>query len=205
MRELAGSLASFVLGIFTGFVAYLFVAWPREVLRKAFSNRFCESVGIRATQVLNPIRYVDPIGLLTFLLFEFGWTRMPFVDYPKSKRRDLIVYSLLGIASSFVLFVAYAFVARTLKSGVAYQLFYKAAKWSLTYAFISLIPLPPLDSSRIILGLLPSRYYEWYLKFNIFGTLFMLGLLLLWIFPMMMRPFVMLISNVTNFIVSGHW
>nr|HQI10138.1 site-2 protease family protein [Fervidobacterium sp.] len=63
----------------------------------------------------------------------------------------------------------------------------------------------PLDSTRMILAFLPSKYYEWYLKFNFYGVIFMIGLLVLWILPMIMHPFVIIITNVTNFIIFGNW
>jgi len=195
---------SFLINLLLGFVSYILVSWPREILRAVFSKftlkNFYLSLG-----VLNPIRYVDPVGFLSFAFFDFGWTRAPFVDYPKSKRRELVTYSLYGILSSFSLFLLYGVLARMLLNTKYFKVFYDAAKWSLTYAIVSLFPLPPLDGSRALLGLLPSKYYEWYLKFNFYGILFMIGLLILWIFPMIMRPFISVISNVTKFIVFGNW
>lgn len=67
-------------------------------------------------------------------------------------------------------------------------------------AIISLFPIPSLDGSRIILSFLPSKYYEWYLKFSFYGIIFMIGLLVLWILPMIMQPLSLFITNVTNFI-----
>ncbi|ODN30842.1 site-2 protease family protein [Fervidobacterium thailandense] len=196
---------SFLMGITLGFVSYLLVSWPREILRTVLTKATIRNNFSFQLNIFNPFRYVDPVGFLCFVLFDFGWTRAPFIDYPKSKRRDLIVYSLYGIAASFILFFLYGLLARLSIDSRFFEVFYDSAKWSLTYAFVSLFPLPPLDGSRALLGLLPSRYYEWYLKFNFYGVLFMIGLLLLWIFPMIMRPFVSVISNVTKFIVFGNW
>lgn len=113
---------SFLINLLLGFVSYILVSWPREILRAIFTKftlkNFCLSLG-----VLNPIRYVDPVGFLSFVSFDFGWTRAPFVDYPKSGRRDLITYSLYGILSSFLLFLLYGVLARMLLNSKYFEVF----------------------------------------------------------------------------------
>jgi len=204
-RILRALFVSMLINLFYAFVSYILISWPREILRNSVAKVFSTSKGIKNVQLLNPIRYIDPIGILAFAFFDFGWTRSPLIDYPKAKKKDLFLYSLLGIVSSFLLFIGYGIIARYANNAMLFRVLYTSAKWSLTYAFISILPIPPLDSTRMILAFLPSKYYEWYLKFNFYGVIFMIGLLVLWILPMIMHPFVIIITNVTNFIIFGNW
>ncbi|HOK88177.1 MAG TPA: site-2 protease family protein [Fervidobacterium sp.] len=204
-RILEALVVPILINLIYGFVSYMLISWPRELLRNMISRITGISKSIKNVRLLDPIRYIDPIGLLAFTFFDFGWTRSPLIDYTKAKKKDLFFFSLFGIVSSFGLFFAYGMLARYANNAILFKLFYTSAKWSLTYAFISILPIPPLDGIRMLLAFLPSKYYEWYLKYNFYGVLFMIGLLVLWILPMIMHPFVIFITNVTNFIIFGNW
>ncbi|MFN3691598.1 MAG: site-2 protease family protein [Fervidobacterium sp.] len=202
-------LLSFVKNAILGIVAYLIIVIPREYLRIFlyklnlsifFSERIEkeESIYLRKPHFYS---YIDPLGLITFLFLDFGWSHTPGIDYRKVKGKRLFIFSSLGIISNILLFLIYGTISRLTNSNYAFQLFYVGAKWSLTMAIISLFPFPPLDGSKLILSFLPSKYYEWYLKFSFYGILFMIGLIVLWIFPMIMQPLIIFISNVTNFLI----
>ena len=198
---------SFLKNLIFGFISYLLISWPREILRVFLYTLFIpkEERKIVFLKRRSLINCIDPIGLFTFIFFDFGWTHSPAIDYSKSKGKNLFVYSIGGILSSLILFVSYGLLCRFINLTVVFNILYMASKWSLTLGLISILPIPPLDGSRMILAFLPSKYYEWYLKFNFYGVIFMLGLLVLWILPMIMQPLVIFISNVTNFIIFRNW
>jgi len=200
-------IVSFVKNIIFGFISYLLISWPREILRGLLYKLFIQKDERKIVFLKrrNLINCIDPIGLFTFIFFDFGWTHSPAIDYSKAKGKNLFVYSITGILSSLILFVSYGILCRFIDSATVFNVLYTASKWSLTLGLISILPIPPLDGSRIILSFLPSKYYEWYLKFNFYGVIFMLGLLVLWILPMIMQPLVIFISNVTNFIIFRNW
>lgn len=198
---------SLLKNIVFGFIAYLLISWPREILRSSLYILFVsendrKNLFLKRRSFMNCI---DPIGLFTFIFFDFGWTHSPAIDYSKFKGKKLFAYSMFGILSSFILFLFYGVLCRVVNSTLAFKILYTASKWSLTLGLISILPIPPLDASRMLLAFLPSRYYEWYLKFNFYGVIFMLGLLVLWILPMIMQPLIIFISNVTNFIIFRNW
>ena len=200
-------VASFSKNIIFGLISYLLISWPREILRVLLYNFFIPKKDRRIVFLKRRslINCIDPIGLFTFVFFDFGWTHSPAIDYSKSKGKKLFVHSIVGIFSSIILFLSYGLLCRFINSAVVFNILYTASKWSLTLGLISLLPIPPLDGSRMLLAFLPSKYYEWYLKFNFYGVIFMLGLLVLWILPMIMQPLVIFISNVTNFIIFRNW
>lgn len=192
----------------TGFLAVLILALPREYLKGWVALIMGDETPKRAGRLSwNPFVHLDPVGTLTFIVFDFGWTRPMPVKYWRMKFRKwgLLLVSLVGPVVNLIEALVFSKLARDFKSdSFAFQTFYKSAKYSLTYAFFSFFPIPPLDGSRILGALLPEEYTDWYIKYEVYGILFMLALLVLWILPLMMSPFVSILNNILNaFMNSG--
>jgi Zn-dependent protease len=145
---------------------------------------------------LNPIKHIDWLGtiiipgllLLTFTGFVFGWAKPVPVDARnfKNPRRDMAVVALAGPVSNLLMAFAWALVARI---GVAIGAQTEVISLPLIYtgiagisinlvlAMINLLPIPPLDGSRILTGILPS-YWAWqYNRLERFGFIILLVLL----------------------------
>ncbi|MDK2886276.1 MAG: hypothetical protein PWP54_834 [Thermosipho sp. (in: thermotogales)] len=192
--------------IFLGFLSVILVVLPREYLKAFVITKLGDLTPKKLGRLsLNPFVHLDPIGTITFILFDFGWSRPVPTTLIKSKksRKKLILVSIIGPIFGIILFVIYGIISKYLKDTYFYLIFYKATKWSLTYAIFSMFPIPPLDGSRFLGAFLPDEYIEWYLKYEVYGILFMLGLLIIWILPLIMSPFVNFIENLTNFIING--
>ena len=127
---------------------------------------------------LNPIKHINIWGFLCMLFFRFGWAKSVPVDtrYFKKPRRDMALTALAGPATNLILALIGAFIyslSMYLLGGLAIE--YKSFFYWVCYAYVSilinfvwlnialaifnLIPLPPLDGSRIFLVWLPDRLY----------------------------------------------
>ncbi len=191
----------------TGFLAVLILALPREYLKGWLAYALGDDTPKKAGRLSwNPFVHLDPIGTVAFMLFDFGWTRPVPVRFWKMRLRKvgLLIVSISGIALNVIEAVIFGRLAKRFESDTfTFETFYKSAKYSLTYALFSLFPIPPLDGSRILGSLLPDEYTEWYLKYEVYGILFMLSLLVLWILPLIMSPFVKFIDTALEFLVGG--
>ena len=125
---------------------------------------------------INPTRHIDPIGALCLLIFGFGWAKPVMVNSFKFKNPKTGM-SLVGLAGPLANFLL------ALIAGIIIKILYVtncniSLLWEFMIVLISinvglgvfnLIPIPPLDGSKIFLSLLPSRLYYDIMKYEHIG------------------------------------
>ncbi|MSP27543.1 MAG: site-2 protease family protein [Methylococcales bacterium] len=160
---------------------------------KKYGDNTADSQG-RLT--LNPIKHVDLVGtiiipgllLITGTGFIFGWAKPVPVDARnfKNPRADMAIVALAGPVSNVLMAIAWALVARVgvtiglSATQISEPLIYTGIAGisiNLVLALVNLLPIPPLDGSRILSGLLPN-YWAWqYNKLERFGFIILILLL----------------------------
>ena len=131
---------------------------------------------------LNPLRHLDPIGTIALLVAGFGWAKPVHIDprYYKDAKTGVVWTAFAGPMMNFIIAFIAVFLYNLLRNGlygmvstplaghteVAFQimiylmnLMLYTALISLGQAIFNLIPLPPLDGSKILYGLLPDSVY----------------------------------------------
>lgn len=143
---------------------------------------------------LNPIKHIDPLGtiiipgllLLTFTGFIFGWAKPVPVDARnfKNPRRDMAMVAAAGPIANLLMAIVWALIARLgVMIGVeviSLPLIYTGVAGisiNLVLALINLLPIPPLDGSRILTGMLPARWAWQYNRLERFGFIILLLML----------------------------
>ncbi len=145
---------------------------------------------LRGRLTINPMAHIDKRGALMIFLFGFGYAKPVEVRMRsfKKPKRDMAIVALAGpvcnLLQAFVtLFIYNALDYFSMKSGntgLAYMglFFFYAALININLAVFNLLPVPPLDGSRLVTALLPSKYYykimqyERYIMIGLFVLLF---------------------------------
>lgn len=137
---------------------------------------------------LNPFKHIDPIGLLSLIIFKFGWGKPVPVDFTalRNLRKGMIFVSLAGplfnLITAFLLAPLWGWMSTNpvVLAGFSYfvQLVQYIIVLSVYLAIFNLIPIPPLDGSKVVFALTkrPLRYlYDEAL--NYYGIIFLIVLL----------------------------
>lgn len=132
---------------------------------------------------LNPLRHLDPVGTVCLIVFGFGWAKPVHVDahYYRNPKLGMVWVALAGPAVNFLaaFLIGIIFFVLPDNAGLVwlYKLLYYFMLINTGLALFNLIPVPPLDGSKIIGALIPEKYYYTYLRFEKFGIIFLLILL----------------------------
>ena len=133
---------------------------------------------------LNPIRHLDPVGTIALFLFRFGWARPVPINpaYFRHPTRDLALASLAGPGANFATAAAAGLVARVFTllgvTGFPVLLASYFVVFNLILCFFNLIPIPPLDGSRLLYHLLPRDLAERLAGLERYGFLILIGVVL---------------------------
>jgi len=142
---------------------------------------------------LNPLRHLDVFGTLVLVMsgFRFGWARPVPVNVFnfRDPKFGMFVTAAAGPAANIILALGCGIILRLFGSGAfghaggyaaaVYQVFFWGLIMNLCLAFFNLIPLPPLDGSRILLGLSPHTWEGPLLRFQQVGPMILFGLIAL--------------------------
>jgi len=116
---------------------------------------------------LNPLVHLDLLGTAMLFIAHFGWAK-PVPVNPlnfKNPKRDLLWVSLAGPASNLLLAFIFGIGLRLIGIGyifgnmdiIATMIFY-GLYINIILAFFNLLPIPPLDGSKILMGIVPEKY-----------------------------------------------
>lgn len=134
---------------------------------------------IQGRLTLNPIKHIDIFGFLMLIVAGFGWANpVPFnPNNFKNRKSGTLLVAIAGPISNFILAFIFAFalkyVAIPLNNLILYYIFLYGVTINVGFGIFNLLPLPPLDGSKILASILPEKIeilfyrYEKYIYFLI--------------------------------------
>lgn len=133
---------------------------------------------------LNPLKHLDPVGTIMLFVFSFGWAKPVPVNFNliRDRRKGMIAVSSAGIIANMLLAFGALLLDRLLSpspSGILAQLLYYFAKINIILAAFNLIPLPPLDGSKILMGFASPGIQNYLFRLERYGFFIIIGLLYL--------------------------
>ncbi|MDC0195492.1 site-2 protease family protein [Candidatus Thioglobus sp.] len=161
---------------------------------------------------LDPTKHIDPIGtiaipivlLLSSSGFIFGWAKPVPINFNalRNGKNGMIWVALAGPGANIVMAICWLFVmiiAIKMNITVLIEMGRVGILVNCVLAVFNLLPIPPLDGSRVISALLPNRLAYQYNQLEQYGLYILLGLMFLGGFNYLVRPWVELILSWFNY------
>ncbi len=148
---------------------------------------------------LNPLRHLDPLGTLLLLLVGFGWAKPVPVNpaHFQDPRRGVLLVALAGPLANLCLMAVLGTWYRlgwVPEGSWVGSLWFRMLYVNAVLAVFNLLPIPPLDGSRILGALLRGDAEEAYVRLQPYGSLLLLVLLATgWLGPLLRGPVVWLV------------
>lgn len=125
---------------------------------------------------LNPLHHIDWLGLAAMLFIGVGWAKPVPVNpnYFKKPKQGMALTALAGPVSNFLLALGLLLVFRFTYQGILTtfcNFLLDTVMLSVGLGLFNLIPVPPLDGSKILAALLPDRAYRWLMHYEKYGML----------------------------------
>ncbi|MHB1043182.1 MAG: site-2 protease family protein [Eubacteriales bacterium] len=160
---------------------------------------------------VNPLPHIDPVGLILLLFAGFGWAKPVPINPLKFKgdmRRGIMLVSLAGPGANLLMAVASAILmgfSAHWRLPYLYDILKYMVHINLVLAVFNLIPVPPLDGSKILAGLLPGRQ-DWLYQMEQYGMIILILLIFTgaigYIYSFVIRPLEIVLRNLAG-VVSG--
>jgi Zn-dependent protease len=164
---------------------------------------------------LNPLRHLDPLGTIMIFLVHFGWAKpVPVNPYRlKNPKKDMLWISAAGPFANMVLAFASGILLRLLIAtggtpdrtslmGLLIYVVFMSLQINLALAIFNILPIAPLDGSKILAGLLPAGYEKMFYFMDRYGPFILLGLIIFGsatgvsVLGRIIWPFVKFFSNI---------
>jgi len=130
---------------------------------------------------LNPLRHIDPAGLVMLVVFKIGWAKPVPVNMMRFRnpKAGMAITALAGPVSNFVLAAVILFLRGLITLPLAeygwgmtvLELFDTTAYLSICLGLFNLIPLPPMDGSKVLFSFLPDRLYMKLMRYERYGMI----------------------------------
>ena len=153
-------------------VFVLLVCFPVHECAHAWTaDKLGDSTGRRKGRItLNPFKHLDYMGTISILLIGIGYAKPVPVNIHnfRHKKRDFALTALAGPLSNLLMAIVFLVILRFVpnmhlnadNAQLARQLLTYAAYINVSLAVFNLIPIPPLDGSRVVTAFLPDRAYN---------------------------------------------
>ncbi len=204
-----GFSTSTIIGLFVR-IFVIFCILPVHECAHAFVAHKLgdETAKLSGRMTLSPLAHIDPYGAILMVIAGVGWAKPVPVNMrnlkTKNKKLGMALVSFAGPVSNilmallfmFIMCIVAVFFEVTNLTQSIYTFFYVAASLNVTLAVFNLIPVPPLDGSRLITLIIPDKYYYKIMRYERYIGI---GFMVLILFGVLDVP----LSYLSNFLFNG--
>lgn len=158
---------------------------------------------------LNPMAHIDPIGLIMLLVVRFGWAKPVMINarnFRNWRQGELLVAVAGPMANLLVAFISLLAMAVLFKLGMFSEgvrlVLSMMVLFNINFAIFNMLPLPPLDGSKILMVLLPGRLAYKLMSLERYSFIILIFLMMTPFLTMILIPLQRLVLSVFNLIIG---
>lgn len=153
---------------------------------------------------LNPLHHLDPIGTICLIFFKFGWAK-PVMINPnnfRDRKKGTFFVAIAGVLTNFILAIISVIILKHIHLNEFMQELLLNIFWfNIILGVFNLIPIPPLDGSKILFSFLPLKYEYYLIKYERYGYIILLLLIMSSTLDKILVPMVNFMINIIGKIV----
>lgn len=158
---------------------------------------------------LNPMAHIDPIGLIMLLVVRFGWAKPVMINarnFRNWRQGELLVAVAGPVANLIVAFISLLAMAVLFKLGMFSEgvrlVLSMMVLFNINFAIFNMLPLPPLDGSKVLMVLLPGRLAYKLMSLERYSFIILIFLMMTPFLTMILIPLQRLVLSVFNMIIG---
>lgn len=185
-------------------LALLFVIIPHEIAHGLAAYWLGDTTAKDDGRLsLNPLNHIDPLGLIAMVIFRFGWAKAVPIDLSKikgNKNIGMFLISIAGVFTNFIFAFIFALIYGYLMvKNSSYEIinnFVMMVMWyNVMLGVFNLVPLPPLDGSKILLSFMPNDTKYLVYKYEKYFYIALFVLVITGVVNNIISPIIMKIIN----------
>lgn len=158
---------------------------------------------------LNPMAHIDPIGLIMLLVVRFGWAKPVMINarnFRNWRQGELLVALAGPVANLLVAFISLLAMAVLFKLGMFSEgvrlVLSMMVLFNINFAIFNMLPLPPLDGSKVLMVVLPDRLAYKLMSLERYSFIILIFLMMTPFLTMILIPLQRLVLSVFNLIIG---
>ena len=158
---------------------------------------------------MNPMAHIDPIGLIMLLVVRFGWAKPVMINarnFRNWRQGELLVAVAGPVANLIVAFISLLAMAVLFNLGMFSEgvrlVLSMMVLFNINFAIFNMLPLPPLDGSKVLMVLLPGRLAYKLMSLERYSFIILIFLMMTPFLTMILIPLQRLVLSVFNLIIG---
>ena len=158
---------------------------------------------------LDPISHINPLGFMMLLIGGFGWAKPVPINENNFRNRKLGVFlvSIAGVTMNIIIatltLIIISLTQNVFSSPQYYQVMNSIVWLNIAFASFNLLPIPPLDGSKILAAILPANKRYILYRFENYGFIIMIILIMTGALNYLLYPVINVVLKIINFLVGA--
>ena len=158
---------------------------------------------------LDPISHINPLGFMMLLIGGFGWAKPVPINENNFRNRKLGVFlvSIAGVTMNIIIatltLIIISLTQNVFSSPQYYEVMNSIVWLNIAFASFNLLPIPPLDGSKILAAILPANKRYILYRFENYGFIIMIILIMTGALNYLLYPVINVVLKIINFLVGA--